>query len=101
MRDCWKKCGSRGGKCPAYCGTGHCCSGRRLDLNGDCPSNAIKFIRRTISAKILATGIHVCVSMNNDKKNKKKHKKDKKKDKGKKCKNSSRPRILQSNLRSY
>ena len=55
--NCWIMCGNKGGKCPACGGKeAYCCTREdwKLNLNGDCPDDAVKAIFK------YTTG-HVCV----------------------------------------
>ena len=55
--NCWTICGSKGGKCPACGGKeAYCCTREdwKLDLNGDCPQDAVDAIFK------YSVG-HVCV----------------------------------------
>ena len=59
--DCWYICGGKGGSCSACKlndDDGYCCSQTKLDLNGDCPTEAVDAI---ISSSDSVIEMHQCV----------------------------------------
>ena len=58
--DCWGKCGKKPGKC-SECGEGFCCSHTRTDINGDCPAEAVQYLKDTAEDNFWKEGGHVCV----------------------------------------
>ena len=57
--DCWYVCGEKGGSCSACKlngDDGYCCSQTRLDLNGDCPTEAVNAIISSSDSEM-----HQCV----------------------------------------
>ena len=65
QRNCWEGCkdqNPRAGRCE-WCGeNGYCCSGTKLDLNHDCPSDGVTYITTQTSTKG-----HICVAHRNGK----------------------------------
>ena len=59
--DCWYVCGKRGGSC-SVCqingDDGYCCSQTKLNLNGDCPTEAVNAM---ISSSDSVIEMHQCV----------------------------------------
>ena len=61
--DCWTGCRGKAGEC-AWCGQkGYCCSGTKLNLNGNCPSDSVTYL----ATKTKSTS-HICVAERNGKK---------------------------------
>ena len=55
--NCWYVCGSKPGQCDWCGGNGYCCSGTKLDSNGDCPSDGVRYIATKTS-----TEDHLCIA---------------------------------------